>query len=549
MMRSVCMKLNLFILFLTMMNSVSAQNLCPNPGFEQITGCPSGPGELTLATPWTDAGSPSDLFNFCHVNGTPASCNDVSVPVNFAGTSTAFNGSSYAGFYTRRAAANKRTYLQAPLTSAMIPGQLYRVTANFRRSTASGIATNRIGISFSTAQLSQTAGAFIAVVPQLEVSSVIADTGTWTNFTYYYTATGGEAFITIGNFRSDATTTAFNFSTPAAVCTELNSAAFYYADGIEVVPVTETLSVTGDTTICVGDSTVLTGITNTTGWWSLQSTPADTIASFNNMITVMPSDTTTYLWHGIASSIEITVYTALPPVVMLGPDTTICDGEEIILDAGSDGTSYIWSTGESVSQISVSDSGTYSVTVSNGYCAVADTFSLTVLSTPEVYLPLTSSICPDNNEFVLLDAGPGDTYLWAPGGDTTQTVIANTIGNYGVIVTHANGCTRTGVALIEEVCQATLFFPGAFTPNNDGKNELYYATGTNYEDYIIRIFNRWGQLVFETDIPGEAGGWNGKYNNTDAQAGLYTYVVSYSTRRAGGKKKIEKEQGYFILWR
>src|SRR5689334_20025015 len=108
-----------------------AQNLCPNPGFEQLNGCPAGTGEINLAAPWSSAGFPSDLFINCHVNSVPASCNDVSVPDNFAGNSAAHNGSAYAGFFALSSTANQRTYIQAPLSSSLVNNQLYQVSVFF----------------------------------------------------------------------------------------------------------------------------------------------------------------------------------------------------------------------------------------------------------------------------------------------------------------------------------------------------------------------------------------------------------------------------------
>ncbi|HMT30622.1 MAG TPA: hypothetical protein PKD91_15200, partial [Bacteroidia bacterium] len=63
--RSAC----IVLLFLLITFNSFSQNLCPNPGFEQLSGCPVGPGEINLAAPWTGAGVPSDLFSFCHANG------------------------------------------------------------------------------------------------------------------------------------------------------------------------------------------------------------------------------------------------------------------------------------------------------------------------------------------------------------------------------------------------------------------------------------------------------------------------------------------------
>jgi gliding motility-associated-like protein len=539
----------LVLFFVSLSGITFGQNICPNPGFEQLSGCPSGSGEINLSTPWTDAGTPADLFSFCHVNGATPGCNDVGVPSNFAGNSAAHGGSTYAGFYTKKSTANERTYIQAPLTTTLANGQLYKITAFFKRSSASKFATNRIGISFSTGPLSQTGGQFIPVTPQAELTSVVADTGNWTELKSYYTGTGLEDQLVIGNFRNDAATTAFNFTVPAPSCAAFNGAAFYYVDDVSVIAVNEQLNVTGDTLICIGESTTLTGITNTEGWWSLLSAPADTIPAINNSITVSPAITTSYLWHGIQKTYTVTVSVAASPVITLPADTIICDETSVLLDATNISSSYLWSTGATTPQIQAADSGLYIVTVNNGFCEVRDSFLLEVLASPDVFLGGTATICSDNEEFVTLNAGPGISYLWLPTGDTTSVLLVTEPGIYSVEVTHANGCNKSDSITISEMCTETLFVPGAFTPNSDGKNDLFYADGTNILNFEIIIFNRWGQQVFASESLGIQGAWNGKDGQTPVPAGLYSYIIHYDALKTNGKLKKETNSGYFILFR
>lgn len=534
------------VLFIT---TAFGQNICPNPGFEQLSGCPSGAGEINLATPWTDAGTPADLFSFCHVNGIPAGCNDVGTPLNFAGNSSAHGGSTYAGFFSKLAAANQRTYIQVPLTAAMSNGQLYQVSAFFKRSSGSEYATNRLGISLSTGPLAQAGGQFIPVTPQAELTTVVADTGSWAELKSYYTGTGLEDQLIIGNFRNDVNTTKFNFSVPAPACSLMAEAAFYYVDDITVIPVTEQLSVTGDTMICTGDSAILTGISNTEGWWSLASTPADTIPDINNSINVNPIVNTTFIWHGYQNSITVTVSISPPPLVSLPADTTVCDGIPVILDATNAGSVYLWSTGDTSAQIMAADSGIYTVVADNGFCQVTDTFQLSVITNPEINFPETGTICSDNEEFLVLQAGPGESYLWQPGGDTTSFVTAQTPGIYTVQVSHSNGCIKSDTIIISEICTETLYVPGAFSPNEDNKNELFYADGTNILSYKIQIFNRWGQPVFMSAKLGISGGWNGKEGQTKAPSGVYSYKISYEALKTNGKIKKETKSGYIILIR
>lgn len=527
---------------------LSAQNLIPNGGFEQLSGCPSGSGEISLALPWSSAGAPADLFNSCHVNSNPSNCSNVSVPLNFAGLAPAKAGSSYAGFYTRRNNANERSYLTVPLTTPMNTGQLYRVAAFFRKSSACNIATNNIGMLFSTAPLIQPGNGVINLSPPIEVTTMVADTSVWTPLTGFYIATGGEAHLSIGNFRNDASTAFTVLSLTVPSCSNMQNASFYLVDDVTVSAFAEQLNITGDSVICSGESTTLTGITNTTGWWSTLSSPQDTIPSINNTITVTPLSTSTYLWHGLLSTLSVTVMVTSPPVFSSLPDTTVCEGEFVIYDVTVPGCTYAWSNGATSSTISLSDGGTYTVTVSNAGCSVRDTFMLNVIPAPVPTLPSMTTFCPELGETLLLDAGSGLAYYWDPTGDTSASIQVEQPGIYSVTVTHAGGCTQSATVEITEQCLATLFVPGAFSPNGDGKNDLFFAEGTGLDDFNLSIFNRWGQPIFETREFGSAGGWNGSFQGKPSPAGVYIYRIYYSYSEPNGKKvKITRNGSFYII--
>jgi gliding motility-associated-like protein len=82
--------------------------------------------------------------------------------------------------------------------------------------------------------------------------------------------------------------------------------------------------------------------------------------------------------------------------------------------------------------------------------------------------------------------------------------------------------------------------PNAFTPNNDGKNDEFKGKGylQAISNFNLSIWNRWGQMVFETDNPTE--GWNGQFGNSGAMSpqGVYVYKANYTDPR-GEKKKVE----------
>ncbi len=97
------------------------------------------------------------------------------------------------------------------------------------------------------------------------------------------------------------------------------------------------------------------------------------------------------------------------------------------------------------------------------------------------------------------------------------------------IVTHASGCTDTATALIDVEPQVRYFVPNAFSPNNDDINDTFRGAGIfdGMEAFHMTIWNRWGELVFETNDPSE--GWNGKKLNTGDMSplGVYVYAIQF----------------------
>jgi PKD repeat protein len=122
-------------------------------------------------------------------------------------------------------------------------------------------------------------------------------------------------------------------------------------------------------------------------------------------------------------------------------------GNTITLDAGNAGATYLWSNGSVSQSIQVTQTGNYSVAVTNALgCITRDTINVNFNATPLVNLGADKSIC--SNEPITLDAGnPGATYLWSTGA-TTQTIVAANVGTYSVTVTNANGCTTTDEIMI-----------------------------------------------------------------------------------------------------
>ena len=132
--------------------------------------------------------------------------------------------------------------------------------------------------------------------------------------------------------------------------------------------------------------------------------------------------------------------------------------------------------------------------------------------------------------------GDGEQWLWTINGDTVDNrqyfshIFADS-GQYfiNMEVTNAEGCVDSIQKALFVYYTPAVFIPTAFTPNGDGNNETFgiVGEGISDEEFRMEIYNRWGNLVFETNEISEE--WNGRWNNTGevAQNGTYTYVIYY----------------------
>jgi uncharacterized repeat protein (TIGR01451 family) len=128
------------------------------------------------------------------------------------------------------------------------------------------------------------------------------------------------------------------------------------------------------------------------------------------------------------------------PTVNLGNDITVCGGP-VSLNAGNSGARFVWSTGDTLQTISVSNSGTYWVRVTNSYgFSASDTIQVILKPLPVVNLGADITQC--GGSVTLNAANPGSSYLWSNGA-TTQNITVTVSGNYGVKVTNADGCSTS----------------------------------------------------------------------------------------------------------
>lgn len=183
-------------------------------------------------------------------------------------------------------------------------------------------------------------------------------------------------------------------------------------------------------------------------------------------------------------------------------------------------------------------SGEYTDTLvaANG-CDSIHVLQLTVLSRPHPDLGANRSICKGDS--INLFPGSFDAYLWQDGSSENHLTVTSP-GVYSVRVSNTCGSEQQKLIVTDGVCG--LYFPNAFTPNGDGRNDSFRPVIFNLHDFRWKIFNRFGQLVFETKEP--AKGWDGRLNGQLQNAGVYIWACSYTRN-----DKVEVRKGSMVLIR
>jgi len=215
----------------------------------------------------------------------------------------------------------------------------------------------------------------------------------------------------------------------------------------------------------------------------------------------------------------------------IGNDTTVCNGNPVLLDAGGGFSSYNWSNGSTVQTINVQAQGTYQITVTdNNGCTATDALNISISSGTQVTLTdditiysgestgISATVAGNNNGF----------FAWSPVDFLScidcQNIVATPAVNavYTVTYIDAVGCVSTDSINILVLPVGDVFFPTAFSPNGDGNNEVYRAAGSSVKQFRLAIYNRWGEKVFESN--NFSDGWDGYYKGAQQPTGVYVYA-------------------------
>lgn len=215
-----------------------AQNLVPNPGFEELIRCPhsfSTDRKDFVVPGWSSPtrGTP-DLFHGC-------SWGEADVPYNWAGSSNAHSGKGYAGIYVwslRDDAMNYREYIQCELAEPLKAGRPYRVEFHYKLSSHSVYSANRIGLALANQLVNLEHDQVIDMQPIVSIekdSAFTKDTGSWELASTEFKAVGGEQYLIIGNFFDNKSTKSTRLPHRIGKNSMLTNSAYYYIDDVSLV--------------------------------------------------------------------------------------------------------------------------------------------------------------------------------------------------------------------------------------------------------------------------------------------------------------------------
>ena len=328
-------------------------------------------------------------------------------------------------------------------------------------------------------------------------------------------------------------------------------------------------SINGISPICWGHSTTLTA--SATGGAPPYTYAWITPAGTNPVVTVSPTVTTTYsvvvadACFTIHDTATFTVVVNQLPIISFTGDllsgcAPICVDFTALSNPGV--SSCLWTFGDNTSSTQISpshcfyNSGQYSiglhVTDING-CIDSTSLLNYIYAYPN---PIAGFNVISENPATLLEptvmvddiSTGGDTCYWDFGDGNLLTVIgcgdvSNQYADTGAyhiieIVVNNFGCSDTVAYDVYIIPYTTIFVPNTFTPNGNGNNDVFLSFGEYVDDFHMMVFDRWGNLIFESYDQDK--GWDGKANGGKylAQEDTYVWVITYTEQHSKAKHKI-----------
>jgi gliding motility-associated-like protein len=361
---------------------------------------------------------------------------------------------------------------------------------------------------------------------------------TWSPATGLNTTSGSTVKAT------PAMTTTYSVSATGWDCVTSTSSVM-----VTVSPVVNVTASGSPKVICDTGNVTLTGISsgNTMTWngVSLKNDPNPAVVSSAGVYTVTATSA-----DGCTASSTVSVLSSTISVKVLD-STNTCQGKPegaITIRASGTGLSYLWNNDSTSQNLSDIGAGSYTVTVTDKNGCTSTTSATLILFPPTIVKISNDTTINSGGEATLWASG-GINYTWTPTGSLSNSSIYNPVADptqtttYTVLVKDTNHCAATDSLTVTVKDQfncdtLSIFIPTAFSPNGDGQNDVLYVRGkqTCISQFNLQIFDRWGELVFESASLGN--GWNGSFRGEPMNTAVYTYHLSVTL--SNGKPFVKK---------
>ncbi len=324
-----------------------------------------------------------------------------------------------------------------------------------------------------------------------------------------------------------------------------------------------TLELASDTILCVGGNIMVSGSTNGTDicWFDSNGLGTGVEIGCGDNVSLPGLDPSDPYYYAIAEdangcrTMDSMMVIDYSIGISLEPQGDLCAGDSLFLNPlynlNSATHDFMWTpSGNDTETVMVNpgETASYDVTVSNDFCEATETFEVVVRDVGQeaaltadpdtIFLGQTSQLQ------ALLESGA--TYEWSNSETLTfsedpSSPIAAPLEttDYTVTITDEIGCegdATTRVVVIDECDEPYIFFPNAFSPNNDGHNDVLYLRGFNADEVHFVIYNRWGEKVFESKS--QDSGWDGTYKNEALCSDVYGFYLRVLCRN--GQEYIKK---------
>jgi len=289
----------------------------------------------------------------------------------------------------------------------------------------------------------------------------------------------------------------------------------------------EDATVSDDVDICKGSTATIAASGGTKYLWST--------GEVNDSIKVKPEATTEYYVtisnEGCSAKDSVTVKVVTNLVADAGIDTTVCSGSPVTLRA-TGGGSYKWSNGEKTQSILIKPKSTltYTVTVTSGTCTATDKVTVTVNPVPTIDAGNDLSVPMDSSVVIHLK-GPDGKYSWSPENGLScldcknPTVTPDSTTTYIVTYMDNNGCSTLDSVTLHNKERLAYYLTNPFTPNGDGKNDLFIVSLRRGKNLYYSIYDKAGKLVFKSTA--DQYEWDGKVKGQPVPSGVYVYYLNY----------------------